>query len=122
MRVLLVEDEPLIRMLMVDMLEDAGFDILEAESGVDACRLIDDPNHIDLVVTDLNMPEADGVAVAKRARAHTPDVPVLFVSARSDLLNSLSAPGPYSYLTKPFSMEQFSAAVNALLAPPKRPH
>jgi CheY-like chemotaxis protein len=118
MRVLVVEDEPLMRMLMVDILEEAGFDVLEAASGLEACRLIEDPNHIDLIVTDLNMPEANGVVVAKRARAHAPDIPVLFVSARSDLLKSLSAPRPYSYLAKPFTIEQFSAAVDDLLTPP----
>ena len=121
MRVLVVEDEPLIRLLMVDTLEEAGYDVFEAASGVEACRLIDDLNHFDLVVTDLNMPKADGVVVAKRARAHTPDVLVLFVSARPDLLKSLSAPRPYSYLPKPFSMEQFSAAVDDLLTPPHAP-
>jgi two-component system cell cycle sensor histidine kinase/response regulator CckA len=121
MRVLVVEDELLIRMLMVDTLQEAGFDVLEAASGVEACRLIDNPNHVDLVVTDLNMPEADGVVVARRARAHIPDVRVLFVSARCDLLKSLSAPRPYSYLTKPFSMEQFSVAVDDLLTSPRAP-
>jgi DNA-binding response OmpR family regulator len=118
MRVLVVDDEPLIRILMVDMLEEAGFDVLEAASGVEACQLIDDPTHVDLLVTDLNMPEADGVVVANRARAHTPGVPILFVSGRTDLLKSLSAPRPYSYLTKPFSMDQFSAAIDDLLTPP----
>ena len=119
MRVLVVEDEPLIRFLMVDTLQDAGFDVLEAPSGVEACRLIDNPDQVDLVVTDLNMPEADGIAVARKARARAPDVPVLFVSARSDLLKSLSAPRPYRYLAKPFSMAQFSAAVDELLGPPQ---
>jgi len=117
MRILVVDDEPFLRMLMVDQLEEAGFDVLEAASGRQACRLIDDPNHVDLVVTDLNMPDADGVVVARRARAQFPDVPVLFVSGRSDLLKSLPAPQPYSYLTKPFSMRQFSAAIDDLLGP-----
>ena len=104
-------------------MEEAGYDVLEAVSGVEACRLIDDrnridlPNHIDLVVTDLNMPEANGVVVAKRARAHIPGVPVLFVSARCDLLKSMSAPRPYSYLAKPFGMKQFSEVVDAFLTP-----
>jgi DNA-binding response OmpR family regulator len=74
-----VEDEPLFRMLMVDMLEDAGFHILEAESGANA-------------------------------------------SARPDLPNSRSVPRPYRYLAKPFSMEQFSAAVDELLASSKGSH
>jgi CheY-like chemotaxis protein len=122
MRVLVVEDEPLIRMLMVEILAAAGFDILEAASGPEACRLIEDPNHVDLVVTDLNMPQADGITVANRARKHSPNVPVLFVSARSDLLASLSAPRPYSYLTKPFSMEELATAVARLLNPPGAQH
>jgi CheY-like chemotaxis protein len=122
MRVLVAEDEPFIRMFIVDILTAAGFDILEAASGTEACQLVDGPNHVDLVVTDLNMPQADGIAVAKRAREHSPNVPVLFVSGRPDLLAALSAPRPYSYLTKPFSTKELATAVEGLLKPPGAGH
>jgi DNA-binding response OmpR family regulator len=118
MRVLVVDDEPVIRLLLAETLEEEGFEVLEAPSGVEACMLMEDPDHVDLVVTDLNMPDADGVKVAVCARASNPTVPVLFISGRSDLLAGLPIPRPYSCLPKPFSMEEFSQAVAKLL---KRP-
>ena len=112
-RVLIADDDPLVRMIMVDTLGDAGFDILEATNGIEACRLLDDPDNIDLVVTDLNMPGSDGIEVAKCARTHHPKVPVLFVSGRPDLLTSL--PFPYRYLAKPFTLQTLAATVRELL-------
>jgi DNA-binding response OmpR family regulator len=118
MRVLLVDDEPLIRLVLTETLEGDGFEVFEASSGVEACKLIKDPDHLDLVVTDLNMPDADGVEVAVCARAFNPNIPVLIISGRSDLLTRLPIPLPYCSLPKPFSMEELSDAVAKLL---KRP-
>ena len=59
-KVLVAEDEPLIRMDIAETLSDDGFHVLEASSGSEALRLIDDPDHVVLVVTDVNMPGADG--------------------------------------------------------------
>jgi two-component system cell cycle sensor histidine kinase/response regulator CckA len=118
MRVLVVEDEPLVRLLLVETLADDGFEVIEAPSGGAACKLIEAPDHVDLVVTDLNMPDADGVKVATCAREFSPTVRILFISGRSDLLAGLPIPLPYSYLRKPFSMTQFSKAVETLLGRP----
>jgi CheY-like chemotaxis protein len=117
MRALVVDDEPIIRLLLVETLESDGFDVMVAPSGVEACKLIEDPDHFDVVVTDLNMPLADGVKVASCARAFNPKVPVLFISARADLLAGLPIPRPYNVLRKPFRMEQFSEAVERLVSP-----
>jgi len=115
MRVLVVEDEAVIRMLIAETLEEAGYDILVASSGVEAHRLMTQPGAVDLVVTDLNMPEADGLAVANWARERNPHVPVVFVSARSDLLAALPTGAPCTCLAKPFSMKQLASAVGDLL-------
>ena len=118
MRVLVVDDEPAIRMFLVAALEDDGFEVIEAPSGIEACKLVEEPDHIDLVVTDLNMPEADGVQVATCARRFDASVPVLFISGRADLLAGLPIPRPYSFLRKPFTLEQFSARVEQMLNRP----
>lgn len=115
MRILVVEDEVLIRMIIVETLEEDGFETLEAATGNEALRLIDDPDDVGLLVTDLHLPGPSGVAVAQHIRALHPSVPVLFISARPDLLKSLEAPIPYRSLTKPFTMEQLSIAVEELL-------
>lgn len=100
---------------IVETLTDDGFNVLEASNGSEALKLIDDPDHVVLVVTDVTMPGADGVDVALRARSRHPDVPVLFVSARPDLL-SLPRTLPYSHLTKPFRTSDLLAKVRALLS------
>lgn len=114
-RILVAEDEPLIRMDIVETLSDNGFDVLEASDGAEALRLIDDPDHVVLVITDVDMPGVDGIEVAARARERHPELFILFVSARPDLLSLLGAPRPFSHLTKPFSMFDLVAKVRALL-------
>jgi CheY-like chemotaxis protein len=116
LRVLVAEDEPIIRMLMVETLADQGIDVLEACDGVQAIRLIDDPHGVDLVVTDLHMPGLNGVAVAQHARKLRRDIPVLFVSARPDLVAVSGAPSPYRTLQKPFNLADLTAVVNELAA------
>jgi CheY-like chemotaxis protein len=65
--VLVAEDDPVIGMALVETLEDAGYDVLEAQHGRDAIALIDDPDHVEQIVTNLNMPGHDGVEVASKA-------------------------------------------------------
>jgi CheY-like chemotaxis protein len=111
---LVAEHKPIIRMVMVETLADAGIDVLEATGGQEAIRLIDDPDSVDLVVTDWDMPGAGGVAVAKHARDRHHGIPVLFVSARLDLIAQSGAPPPYRTLRKPFTLAALTAVVDAL--------
>ena len=113
-KALVAEDDPLIRMLMVETLQDAGYDVLEASDGVEAFRLMDDPDSVSLVVTDYHMPGFNGVDVARRARERHPVIPVLFISARVDILAGADAPEPYTALKKPFTMAELAAAVGKL--------
>ena len=110
-RILVVEDDTIIRSLIIEALSDAGFQILEASGGEQAIRLLHDPDSVDLVVTDLNMPDVDGVAVAIEARARHVDVPVIFVTARTDLLDHPRTPLPHSRLAKPFRLSALRQAV-----------
>jgi CheY-like chemotaxis protein len=114
-RVLVAEDEPIVRMVMVETLEDAGLVVLEASSGTEACVLIDDPDNIDLLVTDLNMPGCDGVEVARKARMRHPSMPVLYVSGRMELLEAAGAVPPYRTLRKPFDLAEFAKVVGGLV-------
>lgn len=99
-------------MLMVETLEDAGFDILEAAGGMGACHLMDDPDNADLIVTDLNVPDADGIAIAEwLGSVIHPSGPFC-----PDLLRACAL--PWSYLAKPFSMAQLASRVVELLNQP----
>ncbi|WP_158742322.1 response regulator [Acidisphaera sp. L21] len=114
LRALVAEDDAIVRMLMVDTLQEDGYEVLEAKDGTDAFRLMDSPDDVRLIVTDFHMPGFDGVEVARRARARHPAIPLLFVSARSDLLTAAGAPEPYTALRKPFTMAELSEAVSKL--------
>jgi DNA-binding response OmpR family regulator len=101
----------MLRELIIVTLQNAGFEILEASSGHEALRLLDGPESVDLVVTDLNLPGVDGITVAKAARDHNPAVPVLFVTGHQDVVNSPRIPVPYAILTKPFRLDELARMV-----------
>lgn len=80
-RVLLVEDEFLIRLAAAEMLRDEGFEVVEAEDGAQAVKLIDGPDGFDLLLTDVQMPgPVDGIHVVLHARQHHPGIAVVVVS------------------------------------------
>ena len=96
---LLVEDEVLVRMSTAGMLEDLGYAVVEAASGEEALRLVEDGLAPDVLITDHLMPGINGETLAHKLREHWPALPVLIVSgyAPSDGI----APG-LPHLTKPF--------------------
>jgi signal transduction histidine kinase len=113
--VLLVDDEPAIRRLAGRILEQAGFDVLRAESAEVAIRMADDPSvRFDVVLSDLMMPGAGGPEVAAAVRAVRPAVPIVFMSgfAAADVVRSLDAP----VVPKPFSADVLVGAVRRALA------
>ena len=80
-RILLVEDEGLIRLVTAEYLRDEGFEVVEAWDGDEAARLLDACDGFDVLFTDVRMPGMlDGVDVAVRARRQYPELPVLVVS------------------------------------------
>jgi DNA-binding response OmpR family regulator len=102
-RVLLVEDDALIRLWLADDLLDAGFDVVEAEDGDRAIVLMDQAVVFDLLITDISMPgRADGNAVAIWAKQRYPGLPVIYASGRpASLTNSLGLRD--AFVPKPFS-------------------
>jgi CheY-like chemotaxis protein len=105
-RVLLVEDDALIRALTTDMLADLGYQVVQAAEADAALRLLDG---VDLIITDLGLGETDGLALAAAVRARLPCVPVIVASGRAD--QELAESG-LLWLRKPFD----KAALRAVLA------
>ena len=119
MHVLLAEDEPAIRTSIADWLKDCGFSVVAASSGDEAIRLIADGEPLDMLVTDINMPGADGFEVARRARLDHPGIAVLFVSGRIDLLDPSCGGAMRSrFLAKPFRLATLSRVIADMLAAP----
>ena len=120
-RILLVEDDPLIRQLLVEVLRDERYDVLEAAGGEAAARLLETAGEIDLLLTDVHMPGGhDGIELARIARARHPALPLIFATGRPDRVRDFGELGPLDVvLVKPFSPRQMLAALRDLL--PARP-
>lgn len=113
-RILVVEDEPDIRELLVSYLVDAGYDVVSAGDGVEALGIFDE--NIDLVVLDILIPKIDGFGVCEVIRKRS-DVPIIFLSALDDEANLIKGYDLEAddYVTKPFSMQVFLKKVRAIL-------
>ena len=104
--VLVVEDQFLIRLLLVEGLTDAGFNVVEAEDGDTALRLLNERTEFDLVLTDIQMPGAtDGNAVGARAKSRHASLPVIYVSGRQDTLTNALAQED-AFVLKPFGTQE----------------
>ena len=118
MCILVVEDDPLIRMILVEELVDAGYTVLEAESGDAAFELlktIDPP--LTVLVTDIHMPgHRDGVALGRHVRQNLPHVPVIYTTGRPDALDSLKRLGAKQFLVrKPYVPNDVIARIQDLI-------
>ena len=105
---LLVEDEAPVRESVRRLLEWHGYTVIEARNGADALQIYDgDEQEIDLVLTDLIMPEMGGHELVERLRARNPELRVLFMSGYSDkaITSNGAAPRGTAYLEKPFTVE-----------------
>ena len=110
--ILLVEDESAVRSAARRMLERQGHTVLEARHGADALLVWQDHRHrIDLVVTDLRMPEMGGRELVDRLRSEVPALPVLYVSGYSEHSLPDDAGAATVFLEKPFTREQLLDAV-----------
>ena len=116
-RVLVVEDQDLVRLVLVDILEDEGFQVVAASTGDAAADLIDGPDGFDLVVTDIQMPgKLDGIAVGRHARRRHSDIPVVYVTGRPESMAGVGWLGSRdAFLRKPYGSQDIMAAINRLL-------
>jgi len=113
-RVLLVEDEHLIRCLAAEALREDGFDVIEAADGAEAVDQLVYPDDVDVLFTDVRMPGAfDGIELAIRARKMVPGLPVIVATGyASQVASRLEALDPPAlFLRKPYSIRQVSEMV-----------
>lgn len=109
--VLVVEDEILIRVLIADELRAEGFSVVEAATGDEALSYFQAGVHVDLVLSDIELPGAlNGVDLIWRLRAEAPDLPTVLTSGHSPGVHPADA-----FLPKPYDLRQAVALVAALL-------
>ena len=106
--ILVVDDEETIREVVSSMLNQAGYKTRLATSGMEALELLSCGDEFELVLSDMMMPEMDGIALLEKIKERFPDVPVVMVTAVHDVSTALGAirQGAYDYLLKPFEREQ----------------
>ncbi len=115
-RVLLVEDEFLIRLTLSEALADAGFDVLEAEDFDSALALLDQDRAINLLMTDIQLPGAcNGHALVERARAMNPSLPVIFMSGRPDIASAAERGQLERYIAKPYLPSEVCLAAREMI-------
>ena len=115
-RCLVVDDEPRLRQVLMRLMESDGFRCVEAGTGADALEILARVP-VTLVLTDLRMPQMDGIELLRRVRAEWPDVAVVMITAVADVEVAVSclAIGAMDYLTKPFHLEEVRARVRQSL-------
>jgi DNA-binding response OmpR family regulator len=116
MKILLVEDQNELRGLVKNFLLENRYVVDEAADGEKALELLN-INSYDCVILDLNLPKIDGIEVAKRIREKGDTVPIIMLTARSQIYNKLTGfdTGADDYITKPFDMKELLARVKAVL-------
>ncbi|HEX2364314.1 MAG TPA: response regulator, partial [Bradyrhizobium sp.] len=119
--ILLVEDEEGLRSLNARGLRSRGYSVIEAANGVEAMEALEEKDGaIDLVVSDVVMPEMDGPTLLKSMRGRNPNLKIIFVSgyAEDAFEKSLPENEQFAFLPKPFTLSQLVAAVKETMAPP----
>lgn len=116
MKILVVDDEELIRTVICEYATNASFDVDEADNGIDALEKINN-NVYDLLILDIMMPKMDGFTLLKNI-PKSKRIPTIVLSARGEEYDKLQGfdLGIDDYVTKPFSPKELIARVNALLA------
>ena len=117
--VLLVEDEAAVRMGGVRALQSRGYKVLEAENGIEALDIIAEHNGaVDLVVSDVVMPEMDGPTLLGEMRKKYPDIKFVFVSgyAKDAFAKNLPPDAVFGFLSKPFTLKQLAMKVKEMLS------
>jgi len=110
---LVVEDDSIVRMLMVDVLQELGYEVKESEDAAAALKLLEDPQEpFALLITDIGLPDMDGTELARKAREARPLLPVLFASGYGE---TVDIPEDMHMIGKPFSIDALKIKLEEIL-------
>ncbi|MEX0313555.1 MAG: response regulator transcription factor [Allomuricauda sp.] len=115
-KIILAEDESALGMIIKESLETRNFEVTLCEDGEKALRIYRETMP-DILVLDIMMPKKDGLTLAQEIRAENPNIPIIFLTAKSQTKDVVEGfeHGGNDYLKKPFSMEELIVRINALL-------
>ena len=116
-KILVVDDDPEVRMATRDFLSSKGYEVSVAEGGREALRLLDD-SPADVVLLDVAMPDMDGMETLKRIISTHPNMPVIMVTANADIeiTSRVLRLGAADYVPKPFDLDYLDQAISIQLS------
>ena len=109
-RVLIVEDEALVRIVAATMLQDAGFDTLEADTAEDAIHLLEMHDEVRVLFSDIQLPGMDGLSLARTVHDRWPGIGLVLTSGGLDIQQA-QIPDDGSFLPKPYDCDDMVEAV-----------
>jgi len=117
MRILIVDDEEVLRDVLDAVLRREGFDVVMAASGEQALAVLDEDEEIDLVILDVMLPGISGIDTLRAMRISNPNLPVIVITAYSSIDGAIEAmkQGAFHYIPKPFKNEEVVLTVNKAL-------
>ncbi len=115
--VLVVEDDPSVRLLVVQVLEELGYRAIETEGGRDATPILQSARPIDLMISDVGLPGLNGRQLAEIARESRPKLPILFMTGYAEQAADQAAflAEGMEIITKPFAIDQLARRIGAIL-------
>ena len=116
-RILLVEDDEIMRITLYDRLHGLGFDVDQETNGKDALALIRD-NRYQLIISDIKMPGLDGIRLLEETRKISPDTDMILMTAYGSVEDAVEClrKGATDYILKPFDMDDLTIRVNRILS------
>jgi DNA-binding NtrC family response regulator len=115
--VVVIDDDPEMRSMLVDQLEMDGYTVWNFSDGHEGLAFLNgnkpEAAQVELVITDLRMPEVDGLSLLRNFKPKHPDVPVILMTAYASVESAVEGlrKGAFDYLTKPFKLSEMSHAV-----------
>jgi len=115
-KILVVDDEAIIRESLYDWLSDAGYQVFTAENGPQALEILE-KERLGIVIADLVMPEMDGIELMKRAKENLPNLGVIIITAYGSIPTATAAmrEGAYDYIEKPFCPERVELLIGKMV-------
>lgn len=109
-KLMIVDDDPQVRLVVAEFLEEFGYDVLQAEGGARALELLAEAVDLRMIISDIRMPDMSGIELAKLATRQRPDVKIVLISGYF-----VSQQVDWRFLRKPFRMSELREAVRAEL-------
>jgi CheY-like chemotaxis protein len=114
--ILLVEDDPFLRMAAIDLIEDAGFEAAVAENGDEAIHILETRSDVRIVFTDIQMPGTmDGMKLARTVRGRWPEIKLVITSGKYEIRND-ELPDRSEFFRKPYKDFEVAATFHRMMA------